>query len=403
MKSYFYAAGLAVALMSSCSNESDVNLPVGDLEKDLMPVSLGLNMSSANVEESRSTGTVGGTTDGENVWRYENLYVLMTTSDKDALEDKNAEWGFTSVCGTVLKEQFDNTFYSRPEEVDRNGTKVWSINYKCDPNEGGNMKYYPAQGKSDFFAYYVDDAAKADAKGNPEYKIENNQMYVPFEITGSQDLLTGKADVAQTGTEGGFSAKTARANIIPQLKMEHMLTRLTFTLKNGNAHTANVKVKSIFVESKYQGNLYVAYKTAPAEVITFTDKYAKLYLKQEDPNNNTSSLATGKCPLVDFVPITMNGVDDVDAGEALLVCPGETVYKMYVEMEHAINVNGEDKVEPVTLPLDLKLADGKAFEKGKSYHVNATIYGLEDIKIEAQLEKWTDGGDINVGSDNLGY
>lgn len=399
MKSYFYAAGLAVALMSSCSNESEVNLPVEDLEKDLMPVSLGLNMSSANVEESRGTGTVGGTTKDENVWRYENLYVLMTTSDKDALEDKNAEWGFTSVCGTVLKEQFDNTFYSRPEEIDRNGTKVWGINYKCDPNEGGNVKYYPDKGKSDFFAYYVDDAAKADAKGNPEYKIENNQMYVPIEITGSQDLLVGKADVAQT-TDGGFSAKTARAGIIPQLKMEHMLTRLTFTLKNGNAHTANVKIKSISVESKYQGNLYVAYKTAPADVIPFTNKYAKLYLKQEDPNNNTSSLATGKCPLVDLAPITMNGVDDVDAGEALFVYPGETVYNMYVEMEHAINVNGEDKVEAVTLPLPLKQGDGSPFERGKSYHVIATIYGLEDIKIEAQLEQWINGGEIPVNSDN---
>jgi hypothetical protein len=50
-------------------------------------------MSFANVEESRGTGTVGGTTDGKNVWRYEKLYVLMTTSDKGALEDKNAEWG----------------------------------------------------------------------------------------------------------------------------------------------------------------------------------------------------------------------------------------------------------------------------------------------------------------------
>lgn len=59
----------------------------------MLPVSLGLNMSFANVEESRGTGTVGGTTDGKNVWRYENLYVLMTTSDKGALEDNNAEWG----------------------------------------------------------------------------------------------------------------------------------------------------------------------------------------------------------------------------------------------------------------------------------------------------------------------
>ena len=230
MKKVFYASVLGAVVLSSCSNDSVPCVDEPNVQ-GLEPVALGLNMSYANVETTRGTGTVGGTTDADNIWNYENLYVLMTTSDPAALQDKNAEWGFTSVGGQVLREQFDNTFYSRPKQTERDGSPVWVIDYTCDPNEGGNVKYYPASGESDFFAYYVDDAANNDAQGNPEYVMENNTISIPYTLDGSQDLMLGKAE-APSGYKG-FSAKTARANIVPNIRMKHLLSRFTFTLKNG--------------------------------------------------------------------------------------------------------------------------------------------------------------------------
>lgn len=404
MKKSIYFAGAMLLAMTGCSNETSVPGVNEGVEKGLEPITLGLKMASASVEESRGTGTVGGTTDEANVWRYENLYVLMTTSDGPALENDNAEWGFTSVKGDFLKEQFDNSFFARPKEETRDGVKVWAIDYTCDPNEGGNVKYYPAHGKSDFFAYYVDDAAVNDANGNPEYVMENNEISVAYTIDGSQDLMLGKADVGVTGEEQGFSAKTARLNIIPSIKMQHMLTRLTFTLHNGNTNTANITVKNICVESKNKGKMFVAYQNEPANKMVWEDAVERLYLKQAmkdtDPGYFVPSLSAGKCPLIDFEPVTLDGINDVNVGEALFICPGETQYTMHINLEHSIMVGGVAQVEEVEVDLNLAIG-GNAFEAGKSYHVVATIYGLEEIKIDTNLEKWDEyGEDIEVGGDN---
>lgn len=404
MKKVFYASVLGAVILSSCSNESVPCVDEPNVQ-GLEPVALGLNMSYANVETTRGTGTVGGTTDADNIWNYENLYVLMTTSDPAALQDKNAEWGFTSVGGQVLREQFDNTFFSRPKQTERDGSPVWVIDYTCDPNEGGNVKYYPASGESDFFAYYVDDAANNDAQGNPEYVMENNTISIPYTLDGSQDLMLGKAE-APSGYKG-FSARTARENIVPKIRMKHLLSRFTFTLKNGNIQTKDVKIKSISIESPNKGKMLVAYKSAPTNVIEWDkESKAKLYLKEaaqpSDPNYFVSSLTEGKCPLKELTPVTMDGVSDVNVGEALFVCPG-TNLTMYVDAEFPVEVNGVLKTETRQFPMTLNHPDGenKQFEAGKSYHVNATIYGLEKVSIDVQLEKWIEGGDIDVNSDNI--
>lgn len=406
MKKISFAALMVAVALSSCSNEP---LPGVDQEgNDLVPVSLGLNMGQADVEVTRGTGTVGGTTHATNVWNYENLYVLMTTSDSRALEDANAGWGFTSVKGQILKEQFDNSFFARPESVVRDGNDVWTLNYQCDPNEGGNLKYYPTQGTSDFFAYHVDDAATSvDSKGNPEIEKVNNAISVNFTMDGSQDLMTGKADVSVIPASlesDGFSAKTARANVIPNIKMKHMLSRLTFTLKNGNQMTNGVSVDDITVESKYQGKMFVAYKELPNNIIEWDSQVKELELMQKHVSSDAeyfaNSLAAGKCPLKQFVTIVMDGVNDVEAGEALFICPGETQYKLRLYVRYAIDGGAE---EEKIIPIDFKHPDGTSkFEAGKSYHLNVTIYGLEQIIVDTEIEMWDEvDEDINVDSDGV--
>lgn len=412
MKKISFASMMLAVLLGSCSNESIPGVGQEAESNDLVPVSLGLNMGQADVSVTRGTGTVGGTTDTDNVWNYENLYVLMTTSDKDALEDQTAEWGFTSVKGQILKEQFDNSFFARPKSVDRDGSTVWTLDYQCDPNEGGNLKYYPTKGVSDFFAYHVDDAATSvDANGNPEIKIANNAITVDFAMNGSQDLLVGKADASVTaGKNGdektlGFSAKTARANIIPNLKMKHLLSRLTFTLKNGNSKTNGVKIDSISVKSMYKGKMYVAYKEAPADTITWeVEDSAELFLMEKqtvgDPGYFENSLANGKCALKKLGQIEMNGVDDVEVGDALFISPGGTKYELKLYVRYAIDGGVEEKK---TINVNFLHPDRNSkFEAGKSYHLNVTVYGLESIVVDTQIEKWIEEDeDINVDSDGF--
>ncbi len=430
MKSKFYLSGAMLLALASCSNDESV-LGVGAGEATdmgLVPVTLSMNKTTADVEATRGTGTVGGVNDDENVWRHENIYVLMTTDDVEALNDEDivtdasgnkTGWGFTSVRGQVLKQQFNNTFFARPKEETRGTGTVWTLDYRIDPNEGNSLKYYPSQGASDFFAYYVDDASTTDAKGNPNLiEDENtNTIAVNFEIDGSQDLMCGKA--AYKGEEviekGGFSASTARAGHIPSIEMKHQLTRLTFTLKNGNANAANVTVDTVGVISKIKGKMYVAYQNVPAEMVEWANEKDTVFLKKIMDSSHKdyfeSSHQNGKCPLDDFSPITMNGTSDKDLDAALFVAPtngeSEEELKMVVKLSNNIIVgvnptNGENiyDTESHEVPLVLKVAGG--FKKATSYHVNVTIYSFEDIVVDAELEKWVEHDeDINVGADNF--
>ncbi len=420
MKAKFYLSGALLLALASCSNdESMPNVNEAD-EMGLVPVTLSMNTSSASVEEAngrkntRGTGTVGSTEDDKNEWRFENLYVLMTTSDERALddEDRALRWGFSSVGGDNLKKQFDNTFFARPVKETREGVDHWAIDYNCG-NGGPNVRYYPAQGASDFFAYYVDSAAvkwSSDdlVNRNPIADREGNAYTVAIKINGSQDLMLGKAKTTDHENDlvkdaGGYTAKSARANIIPHIEMKHMLTRLTFTLKNGSQDGSDFTVTKITVKSKAEGKMYVAYQTAPAELIEWTGEPVELALQQAMAPGHKDwfeeDKSAGKRPLVPFEPIEMKDVTTVPAGEALFVKPNESLYEMKIYMEHNIEFNGEEKKEEVDVPLTLQLSEGQ-FKAGHSYHVTATIYGLTDVVVDAQLEKWVTGENIEVDSDN---
>ena len=85
MKKSYLALGLVAAVaMSSCSN--DENIPVNPNQPEgaekLVPISLSMTNSIADVQVgTRGTGTVGSMDPASNLWQYEDIYVLMTSSD----------------------------------------------------------------------------------------------------------------------------------------------------------------------------------------------------------------------------------------------------------------------------------------------------------------------------------
>ena len=298
MKKSYLALGLVAAVaMSSCSNDEPlVNPNQQNPAKDLVPVELGLTSASADVNVgTRGTGTVGGMDVASNKWQYEDIYVLMTSTDTTSLEAEDFTvdgvkqpegWGFTSVKGhgPFLKQQFNGTFWTRPES-ESSSVRGTNLNYFIDKNEWWNdapiSKYYPMYGESEFFAYHVDDAYDksneaayrhmdlyvTDNAGNSQtgahkYPIitkENNQMSIQYMIDGTQDLMFGHDD---NGGEG-YSAKTARAGKVPSITMQHLLTRLTFNVIKGAESTNMVRLNGIRVKSKNQGKMFVAYAPAP--------------------------------------------------------------------------------------------------------------------------------------------
>ena len=294
MKKSYLALGLVAAVaMSSCSNDEPMpqnpNQPAGT--ENLEPVRLSMTTSAADVEVSgartRGTGTVGGVKDADNVWNYEDLYILMT-AEQDLTDDKvdNPEWGFTDVngVGPYLKKQFDGSFWARPAYVSKNngntGDSIWTVDYKIDHNEwwyGAPIdKFYPLKGASDFFAYHIDDATATtqDAPANafagagkshntPVITVdkENKKMTVDFKINGSQDLMAGYAAIPVKGyaaQDKGFSAQSARNGEVPQITMNHLLSRFTFEVVKGDHNFNKVTLDAIKMNSKVNGTLTVA-------------------------------------------------------------------------------------------------------------------------------------------------
>ena len=420
MKKNLFFAAAAIAALASCSSDEtlSVNENANFVDGDLVPVELGLSRNSVSVSQTRGTGTVGGTTNETNVYNNEDLYVLMTTVGVD-------NWGCTEVGS--LGVQFDASFFSRPTKTtttDEDG--VWAIDYLTYTN--GRKKYYPVNGTySDFFAFYVDDAAtikgvaeESDDKNGPYLDTENSTMTVDFKINGTQDLLAGKADNGEpipNSERTGFSAKTARGSnsVIPSIPMKHLLTRLTFAIEAGDKNADGIKINSIGIESRSEGTLTVAYDEegtkSPAELIEWKGEKEKpdtLYLYCDADEPNAADGSKSKLELKDEL-LTINWDEENQAaqkvGHAMFVEPNQETYKLIISYSMPYQAGeGTSDYFNMTEKYKVSLGAGQVLELGKSYNVVIKVYGLSEIELKTTLEKWDEYPDpIPVDTDDPQY
>lgn len=433
-KSLLLSAAAAATMLFSCSSEETASVPSID-KSDLTPVVLSLAKNSTEVYQTRGTGTVGDTAKANNLYHNEDLYVLMTT-----VPTEGSEWKYTTVDAkdkptAGLGEQFNNSFKSRPTKPDENG--FWGIDYL---KYSGMKRYYPIDGtRSDFFVYHIDDAAVDSTKAktddepgdpagpdgtfNPGPKVVNGTTpetkVVKFQINGSQDLLAGKAHKVlsdeQISTLGeqevnkrGFNAKTARAGVVPQITMKHLLTRFTFSVQSGHANAKDLKINAIKVYSKATGNLIVAYNNAEtlpvSDLIEWDDADPVALALMQRPGANNDNIVDEKgekTKLVAFTPVTMTEDTEtrVNIGEAMFVKPNETEYSIVIEYEFPY---GENQTYEV-IDVNQKIQNGGApFDPGTSYHVNIKVYGMSEIVLETELEAWKNYGDpLEIDTDEL--
>ena len=438
MKKSFFLAAIAAVALSSCSSDSDAPGNQSSEETGLVPVELGLGRSMATVTpQTRGTGTVGSTSDTDNAWHYEQLHVLMTQIPYDAVPT----FGFTSIQG-ALGEQFNGTFFCQPEEQAANNGAFRGVALDYLTYTGGNYKYYPQTGFSEFFAFSSDDAG-VGADGAPgaehpaiQVNTDEKTMTIDFELNGSQDLMAGKAtnyEVVGGQVMRGFSAKTARHDTIPNIVMDHLLTRLTFGVKVGHISARGLKVDTIQVTSPNKGTLLVAYDTdtvtavSPDKLITWDETAVNTFFLRDSVQNHIVNrqvdvngvVTLGQKKKLTDTPASYVIPEDAtiaseikNVGEAIFVKPGLSEYPLDVVVEYPKQVVNSQTGAPEIqydlehVPLTLQLGDGVVFERGKSYHVNITLYGRSDIKLETTLERWLDGGVINLDTEdpeNPGY
>ncbi len=388
-KNLFLASALVMGMMSSCSNDVE-NVTVPGADQNLQPVELSIATPSVIVSpETRGIGTVGDIADeAGNVWNSEELYVNMMCYYKDgAAAWEVSKWTKVDAGGgTKDIENFNNVKVTAPS-VGNQGALV------ITPSAEGRY-YPPTASKHQFFAYHIDDAiigsdyTSPTADGNPEVVDDpvGKTRKVYFKIDGSQDLMMGEAVAKEAAGEYAdvlFSAKSARGGVIPNLVMKHLLTRFTFNV-NTDKDDNNLKVEKIIVKSKDRGSMCVAYATQPAQLLEFEDDVTGLELKEK--------AGAGKGKLQALTPVALT-IAPKSVGEALMVAPGEESYDITIVASQTV---GGGQSHTFSYDSKIKIGNGGALA-GSSYKVNITLYGLQEIKIEAQLTGWNQADDeINL-------
>ena len=428
MKKLFLMGAVAsLGLLASCSSDDD--LSTGGNGKDgLQQIKIGMGVQ-ANVA-TRGTGTVGAVGAENNTWAKQTVNVYML--NKGTLD--LAKFGDDPIYeNTVLTTPADNASGIASELV------------------GGvpQYKYYPTTKTAfDFWGYRLDDAndatGTADQEGTDSKVAVTSGKYVPytsgdslligFKIDGTQDIMAGKAvpteeEIAKCGgVDNIYSAFAARRDVQPNIKFEHLLSRLNFQVLAGAESTTDantgVKVTGITVKSKATGKLVIAYQ---GEATTFANVSDQLIVdKDADAEKDAALLKELKVMqrdasstsltdnLVDLQPVTPkwnNGMAmATQVGEALLAIPADK-YEITINLKQKVQVKG-DKGHPTdpddfqekeyTYTADLKntVNPEKGFEPGYSYNVTITVYGLSEIQITTTLIPWKDGGNIEMNPED---
>lgn len=416
----------SLGLLASCSSDDD--LSTGGNGKDgLQQIKIGMGVQ-ANVA-TRGTGTVGAVGEKENTWANQTVNVYML--NKGTLE--LAKFGEDPI--------YNNTVLTTP---DGNASGI-----ATELVDGvAQYKYYPTTKTAfDFWGYRLDDAndtTATDQDGSATAAAIKNNKFVPytsgdslligFKIDGTQDIMAGKAVPTEEeitkcgGKDNIYSAFAARRDVQPNIKFEHLLSRLNFQVLDGKKTETTdpdkaVKVTGITVKSKATGKLVIAYQGAKTTFENVSDqlivdkdadseKDAAL-LKELKVKQRESASSPLTDNLVDLKPVTPkwnNGMAmATQVGEALLAIPADK-YEITINLKQKVQVKG-DKGTPqegdfeekeYTYEADLKntVNQEKGFEPGYSYNVTITVYGLSEIQITTTLTPWKDGGNIEMNPED---
>lgn len=403
MKRIFLYAMMATAVLASCSqseNEGASGTEPVDLTPSADAILLSAAAPSVTVNATRSAGTIGG--DGatiSNTWSGQKLYIYACQKD--------------SKTGITMSDRIadPDTYALRDEEgTVGTGDKISGVVWK-----NNESRYFPRSGAYDFFGYYGDDAVTGEARS--EAINGTNVLYKSFVINGSQDLMIAKAELSEADKakldaddiNKAYSSYTARREVQPSMKFEHLLTRLVFNIKGlGSSKPENVYVQSIKVKSKTTGKLVFVYAADANKGIKWDVNDEGSLLSLQERSGNVMQPLTDKT----YYASAADAATPTAVGEALLVEPDVETYDIEVVVKQEIDESGHavpDGQQKETYNLTLKASDvtkdGSSagittFAASTSYNVTIAVYGIKKIELKAELGEWIDGGDININPDD---
>jgi hypothetical protein len=406
MKKFMFFALASAAMLASCSSDDVIAVDeanVAQTQDGPVAIQIGLGGTAF----TRGTGTVGGVT-GSNNWAGEQFNLFMLKKNSMELATKNnTDAEATAVAGgDYTSAIYNNTVFD---------TRVGSGDVATIADDSnGEVKYYPATGTYDFWAYRLDGAQQTNV---PVFSATD--IKIDFTIDGSQDVLAAKteltsADITALNNDESmaYSARAARKGVQPKLTFKHLLSRLKFKVAPGNASTADathpVVITGIKVKSAVKGNLTIA-TTAGEQTIawgTETTDSAEVSIKERLGAANVALTDLTEVPLANLFDPANTTVEDyfandncANVGEALLVAP-DSEYKLTVLGYQTVSVGGGAPDETRNFELPLTITNGTdGFVAGTSYNVQIVVYGLEKIEVYVTLTPWDEVTLDPIGQD----
>ena len=399
MKKEWLLAMCATAMMASCAKDKTIALDNG---ADGTPEEIILGAGqylSAEVEQgqpmkaaSRGIGSVGDLA-ATNNWNGDTVYVygIAGTLTGDAQFAINGE-AATAPAGTP--------------GLTVTSTLAWTAADKHYYYDGNNLY--------DFYGCHVDDAATTAMTIQPGTDLTTAGFSVSVEIDGTQDLMVAVPDKSKdiegnlevTTTDNLYSAWSSRRGVKPNLVFKHVLTRLTFKAKCGNAVAyedgKEVYITSVqVVDAKNKGTLTIIPTEGNQQVFTASDvpeDKADFSLMQGPKDPGVSK------ELASFEEVKITGSKDddfVQIGVPMMLVPGGEYYVVIKTKQDADGDRQFEEDEQVLDPVPVKIAVTDGFKAGYNYNVKLTVYGLEHIDIDATLTAWENGEDIEIDPDDI--
>ena len=367
MKKSILFSMMAAALLAGCSNEEATQVA----EEGLVPIRL--SMANADISVSPSTrGT--GSIDGEDIGLEDDTLGFSST-DLLYITAYNSENPDFSEPMTVLigGETYENLEDVSASVEDGTSTLGWNDN---------RVRYYlPEAASYDFYGCHLGLTEMERESSGLAFVQNEDSVYYSLTLDGNQDLMAAKSD--RPG-----SASLARRGENPKLAFHHLLTRLQFQLTDGNpdGNQTDLTIKGIAIRSVATGKLVLATTggVAPHFVL---DAYDEI-------NNPVVEL-----PLQDIPEEgqAIAGANKTRIGGSLMVPavdPSDNEYEVVLDIEEELN--GQittyelGNLPPIELPADPE----NGTYVGKSYMVNITLYGSQEVALTATLLDWEQGGDI---------
>ncbi|MBO8470911.1 MAG: fimbrillin family protein [Bacteroidetes bacterium] len=410
MKKYALFAAAALVALAACSkNEVKPQTPETPVDDD-SPVAVQFGVASpVSSVVTKSYGPLDG-------WNeQESLYIYSFAREAGAIDYSTATPFINNVAATAPAT----------------GTTALSV---TNPAHHGEPFYYADNDIYDFYGYFVDEAWASGTNIEDYNKVDGpvppitndpTRIYVPFVIDGTQDLMIAKADpqtdLNNAKDEPGYnqdlddpntenyvySAYTARRGVQPTLTFEHQLARFNFVIKSKSESANKLKVTGIKVKSKFRGELTVVANSDDSRGITaISDATIDFELKQITDGKTT-----------DLTPVSVENYTGTETapqsvGCGIMVIPGEASYDLVIELAYDEDEYSPDQlpntpINPIESTIDASTISGRGegnttetFLKGEQYTITVYIIGPQEVEISAELDDWTDGGNVEIDPDD---